>query len=63
MAKSGTSMAAPIVTGAVIRLLNRKPELTPGKVKLKIHDSAIKKSEYRNACAWGILDVAKLVYH
>lgn len=63
VSKSGTSMAAPIVTGAVIRLLSRKPEMTPGEVKLKIHDSAIRKSEYRNACAWGILDVAKLVYH
>lgn len=62
-AKSGTSMAAPIVSGAVIRLLERKPYMTPGQVKLKIHDSAVFKSQYKTACAWGILDIGKLVYH
>ena len=59
--KSGTSMAAPIVSGAVARLLYRNPGMTPGQVKLKIHDSAVFHKEYRHMCAWGVLNMAKFV--
>jgi serine protease AprX len=59
--KSGTSMAAPIVSGAVAKLLQKNPTLTPGAVKLKIHDSAVMQEKYRSLCAWGVLDVGKLL--
>ena len=59
--KSGTSMAAPIVSGAVARLLYRNPGMTPGQVKLKIHDSAVFHKEYQHMCAWGVLNMAKFV--
>ena len=54
-------MAAPIVSGAVARLLYRNPGMTPGQVKLKIHDSAVFHKEYRHMCAWGVLNMAKFV--
>jgi serine protease AprX len=59
--KSGTSMAAPIVSGAVAKLLQKNPTLTPGAVKLKIHDSAIMQEKYRSVCAWGVLNVERLL--
>lgn len=58
--KSGTSMSAPIVSGGVIRLLERYPHMTPGEVKLKIRSCARNYPWLHERCAWGILDVKKL---
>lgn len=59
--KSGTSMAAPIVSGAVARLLSANPYLSAGEVKLRLHDCAHKRESYNYSSAWGILDVEKFV--
>ena len=48
--KSGTSMAAPVVTGAIAFLLSYFPELTPGEVKAVLLDGADN---------WGKLKVKK----
>jgi len=37
---SGTSMAAPMVTGAVVLLLQDEPNLTPDQVKYRLTNSA-----------------------
>jgi serine protease AprX len=60
--KSGTSMAAPIVSGVAARIIQKNPSLTPGGVKLKIHDSAVMYERYRKASAWGVLNVNNFRY-
>ncbi|MDH3629019.1 MAG: S8 family serine peptidase [Acidobacteriota bacterium] len=36
---SGTSMAAPMVAGAAIRMIGREPTLNPGSVKARLMSS------------------------
>lgn len=57
--KSGTSMATPVVCGALALALQKKPNLRPEDLKLKLYESARK--EETNSRGWGILDVDKLV--
>jgi serine protease AprX len=59
--KSGTSMAAPIISGAVARLLIQQPELTPKEVKLKIRACCKKIDIPDNQQGWGALDIVKFV--
>ncbi len=59
--KSGTSMAAPIVSGAVARLLGEQPELTPKQVKLRMRRCCKKINVPDNQQGWGMLDVVKFV--
>lgn len=57
--KSGTSMSAPVVCGALALLLEKHPELNPVEIKLMLYDS-VKRIEEKNR-AWGLLDVDKLM--
>ena len=57
--KSGTSMAAPVVTGMIALLLQNNPFLTPDEVKMKIYHSVIK-LPMQDYC-WGYLTVDRLL--
>lgn len=59
--KSGTSMAAPVVSGAVALAFQRHPEYTPADMKLKLYQSAYPRGEQIGRKCWGILHVDHLV--
>lgn len=59
--KSGTSMATPMITGAIALLLSVHPELTPKEVKIKLRDSAFDLGFPQSKQGWGLLDVKKLL--
>lgn len=57
--KSGTSMAAPVVSGALALALQKNPGLRPEELKVKLYESA--DGERKGKSAWGILQVDKLL--
>ncbi len=57
--KSGTSMAAPVVSGAVACLLSKYPDMTNVEVKLKLRESCIKSAG--TEAGWGFLHVGRLL--
>lgn len=57
--KSGTSMSAPVVSGALALALEKNPKIRPVEMKLMLYDS-VKSIKEKNV-AWGILDVDKLM--
>lgn len=61
MSKSGTSMAAPVVCGALALALEKEPELTPGMIKLYLYESAERTSYNKGIGSWGILNTDKLI--
>ena len=58
--KSGTSMAAPIVCGALALALEKKPHLKPVELKLFLYDTVSEKNKKFHS-AWGILNVDNLI--
>jgi serine protease AprX len=58
---SGTSMAAPAVSGAVALLLEKDKTLNPDDVKYSLKRCARKTGEAGNVRGWGILDIEKLL--
>lgn len=58
---SGTSMATPIVTGAIALLLQKYPNLKPNDVKYKLKFSTTDLGYPQNQQGWGLIDIAKLV--
>jgi len=58
--KSGTSMSAPIVTGALALALEKNPNLKPVELKLLLYDSVSRKNKNLSA-SWGILNVDNLI--
>ena len=59
--KSGTSMATPIVTGAIALLLSKEPELTTLDVKMRIRECAVDLGRKHAHQGWGMLDIEKLL--
>lgn len=57
--KSGTSMSAPIVSGAIALALEKKADIKPVEMKLMLYDSVKRIKE--KSVAWGVLDVDKLI--
>lgn len=62
VAKSGTSMSTPIVTGAVAGLLSRDPNLTNREVKARLKESCSDLHMSQTRQGSGLLNMAKL-YH
>ena len=59
--KSGTSMATPIVTGAVALLLSIHPDMTPKDVKKKLKESSVDLKVDSSKQGWGLLNVKNLL--
>lgn len=59
--KSGTSMATPLVSGALALLLEKYPEMNNRDVKLLLRERAVDLGLARNQQGWGMLDVGKLL--
>lgn len=59
--KSGTSMATPVVAGAIALLLSARPNMTNREVKLKLRDSAVDLGQHWEKQGWGLLNVKRLL--
>ncbi|MDY3918640.1 MAG: S8 family peptidase [Candidatus Limivivens sp.] len=59
--KSGTSMATPVVSGAIALLLAARPELTNVEVKMRLKETAEDIGLDRNQQGWGRLHIGRLL--
>ncbi|MCD7819229.1 MAG: S8 family peptidase [Lachnospiraceae bacterium] len=59
--KSGTSMAAPAIAGAVALLLESEPFLNNIAVKMRLREAAVDLGYPKNRQGWGIPDLRKLI--
>lgn len=59
--KSGTSMATPIVSGAVALLLSIHPDMTPKDVKIKLKESSTDMKVDSSKQGWGLLNIKNLL--
>lgn len=57
--KSGTSMATPIVSGAIACLLSKYPNMTNVEVKLKLRESCVRSGFAQEG--WGMLHMGRLM--
>lgn len=57
--KTGTSMATPVVSGAIACLLSKYPDMTNVEVKLKLRESCVKSPG--TGAGWGLLNVKNLM--
>ncbi len=57
--KSGTSMATPVVSGAVACLLSKYPDMSNVEVKLRLRESCVRCPG--TEAGWGLLDVGRLM--
>lgn len=58
-AKSGTSFATPLVSGAAALLLEKKNVLTPDEIKFRLCYSAMDLKEPWNKQGWGMLNISR----
>lgn len=59
--KSGTSMAVPVVCGALALALEQNPDLTPALLKLRLYQTVHPSEPAERKRCWGLLDVDKLL--
>lgn len=59
--KSGTSMATPVVSGAVALLLSKYPEMTNVEVKLRLRQTCVDLGKCKNQQGCGELNIKKLL--
>ena len=57
--KTGTSMATPVVSGAIACLLSKYPDMSNVEVKLKLRESCVKIPGTESG--WGMLNVERLM--
>ncbi len=58
--KSGTSMATPVVSGALAMLLSRYEDMSNVEIKLLLKESADNLNRPQNEQGWGLLNIQKL---
>lgn len=58
--KSGTSMATPVITGALVRVLSDFPKISNKDLKLNLKYSTVDLGFSQEQQGWGLLDVKKL---
>lgn len=59
--KSGTSMATPMVSGAIALLLSKYPEMTNREVKIRLKNASTDLGLPRRHQGWGMLNIEKLL--
>ncbi len=59
--KSGTSMSAPIISGAIALLLQKYPNMTPAQVKLRLYERAVVLGEAGEQKYWGVVYLNRLL--
>ncbi len=59
--KSGTSMATPVVTGAIALLIAAHPQITNREVKLRLRSCAVNLGQHWEKQGWGLLNVRRLL--
>ncbi len=59
--KSGTSMSAPVVAGAIAVLLSKYPSMSNLEVKLRLRQTCVDLGLNKNRQGWGILHVKALL--
>ena len=59
--KSGTSMATPVVSGALALLLGAYPHMTHKDVKLRLSERAVDLGQHWYKQGWGLLNVRRLL--
>ncbi len=58
---SGTSMATPVLSGAIALLLEKYPHLKPDDVKYLLKKSAVSLNYPKNQQGWGLLNIQELL--
>lgn len=61
IAKSGTSMATPFVSGVLALLLSKEPSLTPKDVKLRLYETSKDVGFPKSKQGWGVISPADLL--
>lgn len=61
MRKSGTSMAAPMVSGSIALLLSKYPYFSPVDVKLRLYKRTVDLGLPLSKQGWGMVDIGKLL--
>ena len=59
--KSGTSMATPVVSGAIAALLSKYPTMSNVEVKLRLRQTCVNLGLDKNRQGWGLLNVGALL--
>ena len=59
--KSGTSMAAPVVTGSLALAFQKYPQFSPAEMKLRLYERAYPRGSALGKKCWGMIHVDNLV--
>ena len=60
-AKSGTSMATPVLSGIIALLLERYPYMTNKEVKMRLYERAVDLGLPKSRQGWGRIEIDKLI--